>query len=609
MAAVSPGRGGQGGGERIPFYRNVKVIGLLAQLVFVAVVLLAAGLLYSNVATALKTSNLPSNFGFLDARAGIPIAETPIRYSANDPYWKALLIGFLNTLKVAVVGVALATLVGVLIGVMRLSGNWLIRQIATLYVETLRNTPLAVQIIFWYSAVLLPVPPRILNAQAWPGGALFSNNGLAIPWLYPTYAFSSWLPWLAGALLVFFLARAWRRWTIRRSDRPGNVWALPLLLALLVAAAGYVVANRSVGLPDNVAHTFNPSRGRGTIFRDANGNGELDRGERSVPYAAATISIPEAELFETTQNLVESRQVRSSVFRFPRVEEGEADSISVDFRDPKQAEGLSLHFTQFPSSGLVFRDRNENEEFDAGEELNEEGRGFSGVRLVMRVEGFERRLVADRNGQIRISPFRPPEADGAAEQEQDGAAGGRVGVFGPAGQARQETRAVELDARVEIRESGPLLLSTPSVPVSVYEGGVTLTAPYLALLLALVVYTAAFIAEIVRGGIQAVPRGQREAAKAVGLSNYQTFMLVVFPQALRIIIPPMISQFLNLTKNSSLAPLAAYGELFVISTIVANQTGASIPMTIILIAAYLFISFVFALILNVVNARIALVER
>jgi His/Glu/Gln/Arg/opine family amino acid ABC transporter permease subunit len=608
MAAVSPGRGGQGGGERIPFYRNVKVIGLLAQLVFVAVVLLAAGLLYSNVATALKTSNLPSNFGFLDARAGIPIAETPIPYSANDPYWKALLIGFLNTLKIAIVGVALATVVGVLIGVMRLSGNWLIRQIATLYVETLRNTPLAVQIIFWYSAVLLPVPPRILNAQAWPGGALFSNNGLAIPWLYPTYAFSAWLPWLAGALLAFVLVRAWRKRVIRRSDRPGNAWALPLMLALLMAAAGYFVANRAVGLPENVAHTFNPARGRGTIFRDANGNGELDRGERPVPYAAATITIPVAELFETTQNLVESRQVRSSVFRFPRVEEHEAESIAVDFLDPEQAEGLSLHFTQFPSSGFVYRDRNENGEFDPGEELNEEGRGYSGVRMVMRVEGFERRLVADRNGQIRISPFRPPQAEAEAAQAQDGA-GGRVGVFGPAGRAQQETRTVELDARVDVRESGPLVLSTPSVPVSVYEGGVTLTAPYLALLLALVVYTAAFIAEIVRGGIQAVPRGQREAAKAVGLSNYQTFMLVVFPQALRIIIPPMISQFLNLTKNSSLAPLAAYGELFVISTIVANQTGASIPMTIILIAAYLFISFVFALILNVVNARIALVER
>jgi His/Glu/Gln/Arg/opine family amino acid ABC transporter permease subunit len=608
VAAVSPGRGGYGDRERIPFYRNVKIIGLLAQLVFVVVVLAAAAILYRNVSTALQTSNLPSDFGFLDARAGIPIAETPIPYSASDAYWKALLIGFLNTLKVAVVGVALASVLGVLVGVMRLSGNWLVRQIATLYVETLRNTPLAVQIIFWYSAVLLPIPPRILNAQSWPGGALFSNNGLAIPWLFPTYAFSAWLPWLAAALVAYFVLLAWRRRNIRRSDRPGNSWALPLATALVVAAAGYLVANRTTALPDDFAHTFNASRGRGTIFRDRNGDGELDRGEPIVPYAAATLEIPEAELFETTQNLVESRQVRASVFRFPRVEEREADSITVEFRDPEQAEGLSLHFTQFPSSGLVYMDRNGNEEFDEGEELNEEGRGFSGVRLVMRVSGFERRLVADRNGQIRISPFRPPEAD-QAEAEQRDQAGGRVGVFGPAGQAQQQAGTVDLDARVELHESGPLVPSNPSVPVSVYEGGVTLTAPYLALLLALVVYTAAFIAEIVRGGIQAVPRGQREAAKAVGLSDYQTFMLVVFPQALRIIIPPMISQYLNLTKNSSLAPLAAYGELFVISTIVANQTGASIPMTIILIAAYLFISFVFAIILNMVNTRLALVER
>lgn len=598
-----------GNGDRIPFYRNVKIIGLLAQLVFVAVMLLAALLLYGNVSSALRTSNLPSDFGFLDARAGIPIAETPIPYSANDPYWKALVIGFLNTLKVALVGVALASLVGVLIGVMRLSGNWLIRQLATVYVETLRNTPLAVQIIFWYSAVLLPIPPRILNAQNLPGGALFSNNGLAIPWLYPTYAFSAWVPWLLGAAVLFVLLLLLRRRQIERRDRPGNAWALPLLAALLLAALGYVVAERSTGVPSDLAHTFNPSRGRGVVYRDVNGNGQIDRGERPVAFATMTVRIPEAELSETTQNLVESRRVRRGVFRFPLIRESEVESVTVDFREPEAAEDLSIHFIRFPSSGIVYKDRNGNGEYDEGEERDDEGRGFSGVGLVMRVEDYEKRIVADRNGQIRIPPFKPGEAAAGGEPAAAGA-GGRIGVFGPVGAGQDEQReARDLDAELELVPAGPLVLSQPTVPVSVYEGGVTLTAPYLALLLALVVYTAAFIAEIVRGGIQAVAKGQREASKALGLSDFQTFSLIVFPQALRIIIPPMISQYLNLTKNSSLAPLAAYGELFVISTIVANQTGASIPMTVILIAAYLFISFVFALILNGVNARIALVER
>ena len=153
------------------------------------------------------------------------------------------------------------------------------------------------------------------------------------------------------------------------------------------------------------------------------------------------------------------------------------------------------------------------------------------------------------------------------------------------------------------------MLSFPSIPRGNYVGGISLSAAYLALLIGLVVYTASFIAEIVRGGIQAVPKGQREAAKAVGLSNYQTFRLVVFPQALRIILPPMISQYLNLTKNSSLAILVTFQDFFSISNIVANQTGAAIPVIVIVIGGYLIISLTFAFILNIVNERMALVER
>jgi general L-amino acid transport system permease protein len=138
---------------------------------------------------------------------------------------------------------------------------------------------------------------------------------------------------------------------------------------------------------------------------------------------------------------------------------------------------------------------------------------------------------------------------------------------------------------------------------------VTLTVNYLALLMALVIYTAAFIAEIVRGGIQAVARGQTEAAKALGLSSWHTFNLIVFPQALRIIIPPLISQYLNLTKNSSLAFFAAFGDFFSISLIVSNQTGAAVPVVIMVIGVYLTISLIFSFILNIVNARLALVER
>ncbi|MDQ3458590.1 MAG: polar amino acid ABC transporter permease, partial [Deinococcota bacterium] len=117
-------------GPRIPFYRNVKTIGLLLQLLFAAVLAFGVFVLYGNVTSALSRSNLPSDFGFLGSRAGIPIAETPIPYDTNDTYARALLVGIVNTLRVALVGVVLATLLGIVVGVMRLSNNWLLQRIA-----------------------------------------------------------------------------------------------------------------------------------------------------------------------------------------------------------------------------------------------------------------------------------------------------------------------------------------------------------------------------------------------------------------------------------------------------------------------------------------------
>ena len=154
---------------------------------------------------------------------------------------------------------------------------------------------------------------------------------------------------------------------------------------------------------------------------------------------------------------------------------------------------------------------------------------------------------------------------------------------------------------------GALVFSRAYVPVTNYEGGMRFTVNYLALLLALVIYTSAFIAEVVRAGILAVPKGQREAAHAIGLTPFQSFTKIIYPQAVRVVLPPMISQYLNLTKNSSLASLAGYAELFVIASVISNQTGAAIPIALLLIGSYLVISLAFSFVLNQVNARMALV--
>jgi len=588
----------------VPFWRNVKTLGIIAQIVFVLLVVAGIGVLVNNVTTALARANLPADFSFLRQRAGIPIAETPIRYTVTDSYARALFVGFLNTLKVAIVGVVFASLIGVLVGVMRLSTNWLVRTIATVYVELLRNIPLAVQIVFWYAAILLPFPPRINNPVTLPGGILLSNVGLAVPWVYPTYRFGAWVPWLVGALLIAVAVTVLRRRSLARRDVVGVVWPFPVVAFTVVAVVGYLVAAGDRSLPPGVGVDFAADRGRGTVYR------EVDGRRQPLAFVPVRVSVESAQLRATSQNLVESRRRVDSTVRFPLVHEYEAEAIELEFADPAAAEaaGYRLHFERFPSVATVYVDRNGNGVFDPGEETDPDtGVGYNGVEVVMSLTGFERVVVSDRDGQVRTPILAVPAAEAAESEPAVPAARGRFSAFGQA--AVQQASESVLEAHTEVLGVGPLVVSRASIPVTTFEGGARFTVNYLALVLALVIYTSAFIAEIVRGGIQAVPRGQREAAMALGLSPYQTFALVVFPQALRIILPPVISQYLNLTKNSSLATLAGYAELFVVASVVSNQTGAAIPVALLLIGSYLAISLAFSLVLNNVNARLALVER
>ena len=593
--------------ERIPFYRNVKIIGTLAQIVFAAVILIAVVVMVRNVTVALQRSNLPADFSFLDNRAGIPIAETPIPYSAaSSSYLRAFFVGVLNTLKVALIGVVLTSLLGILIGVMRLSNNWILRQLATGYVELIRNTPVAVQIVFWFTAVLTPLPPRSSNPITLPLGGYLSNLGVALPWLYPSYRFSAWWPWLLAALVAAIVVFGLRRRSIERSERPGSPWPLTLLTLFGIGVVGYVVSLSGSGLPANVATSFNPGTGVGTVYQDANNDGSFDRGENKLAYTPVTVTLPEATLTTQTQNLTESRRFVYSTFRFPPIRKGEYSAAEVTFTNPDAAAGLAIAFDHFPSDGVVYKDVNGNDSFDRGEEIQTNdgvATGYS-APLQLTLTDFTRRVVTDRDGELRIPRFTAGAAGAAAETTRNVSPGQLFGT--PGGGSQSES---ELTVNLNIDKAGPLVLSKPSIPISDYFGGISLSVSYLAILLALVIYTASFIAEIVRAGIQAVAKGQTEASKALGLSGYQTFSLIVFPQALRIILPPMISQYLNLTKNSSLGLIAAYVEIFAISAIIANQTGASVPMTLMVIVSYLLISFSFAFVLNIVNARMALVER
>ncbi len=386
----------------IPFWRDVRVLKVMAQIAFVIAIAIFAGFLYKNVHDNLEQQKVTLGYGFLESTAGFDIGETHIPYQPSDTYGRAILAGLINTLVVAVWGIMLTTMVGMTIGVARLSSNWLIRQLAAAYVGIFRNTPLLIQLMFWYFGAILQLP-AVRQAIVLPGPSYLSQRGVYLTWPAPTTTFANWVPFLFAALGALIIMRLIFRRIQERTDRPIALW----------------------------------------------------------PRLGAYVLIPIA-----------------------------------------------------------------------------------------------------------------------------------IAVVG----------ALLLPA-------APLTLDRPELRGLNFRGGLRLTPEFAALLFGLVIYTGAFIAEIVRAGIQSVSRGQVDAARALGLSTGQTLRLVVFPQALRVIIPPLTSQYLNLAKNSSLAIAIGFPDLFSVAGTVFNQTGTAIEIVLLLMVSYLSMSLFTSTVLNLYNTRVRLVER
>ena len=376
-----------------PVFRSV-----VWQVVVVGIVVAIGWYFVSNTRENLAARHIATGFGFLDRVAGIPIGESMLPYNpAVNTYSRALLIGVLNTLQVAVTGVILATILGTLIGIGRLSKNWLLAKLTAFYVETLRDIPLLLQLLFWYTILQgLPGPK-----QAWHIGniAFLSNRGMKLPEI---------------------------EW------QTAHTWAL---LAFIAGIAGTVLRNR---------------------------------------------------------------QAR------------------------KQQEATGIRPAVWPVAVAL----------------------LIGLPIIV--------------WAMLGAPFQ-----------------------------------VEL----------------PALKGFNFQGGGTLSPEYFALLVGLVSYTASYIAEIVRSGIQAIPIGQWEAAGALGLRNGQVLRRIILPQSLRVIIPPMTSQYLNLTKNSSLAVAIGFQDIVSIANTTLNQTGQAIEGIAIIMGVFLTISLSISLFMNWYNARIALVER
>ncbi len=444
---------------------------------------LAGWFLYNNMTTRLAAANTATGgaltWTFLNQTAGFGISEGPT-FRPDESYGRAFLVGVANTLRVGVVGVILATILGLFAGIARVSNNWLLSRLAAVYVEIFRSTPLLVQLLFWYVGVIATLP-NIQDAAELGNFGYLTNRGMYLTWIYPTETGRVWNWWLLAGVVIGVLMSWLRRRQLERDGAPSGGVFVGVIAFLMVAVIGYFVTASSASMPSTT--TYELRRGdRGTLFEDINGNGAF---EPSVDRTLAYVPI-----------------------------------------------------TLFDGDGQVLATG-----------------------------------MTDGDGTFRFIDL-PAEA-----------------------------------VRLEWDTPTPLAISEPQRQGFNFRGGLSMTPEFAALLLALVVYTGAFIAEIVRAGINAVNKGQWEASRALGLSTSDTLRMVVLPQALRVIIPPLTSQYLNLVKNSSLAIAVGYPDMFNVSRTIVNQTGAEVQGIILVMAVYLSFSLFTSLFMNWYNRRVALVER
>ena len=384
--------------DKVPFWLDPGKRAIGYQVLTFLMVGLLAWYLVGNTVTNLENQSIATGFGFLQSEAAFEIGESVIEYSAADSYGKALLVGALNTLKVSFIGIVLCLIIGLFVGVARLSTNWLVRKMAMIHIEVMQNIPVLLQLFFWYALFYenFPAPKQALNPFA---GLFFCNRGvaLAVPAAHPAH-FYMVMALIVGLVISFGI----KRWAKKRKFDTGKDF--PVLWTFILF---------SLGLPTVVWLLF----------------------------------------------------------------------------------------------GM------------------------------------------------------------------------------------------------------PVKMDMPSLTGFNFTGGIMLSPEFIALLMGLVIYTSAFVAEAVRAGIQAVSRGQTEAAMSIGLKKNHILNLVILPQALRIIIPPLTSQMLNLTKNSSLAIAIGFPDFVSVANTTINQTGQSIEGVAMIMGCYLIFSISTSLFMNWYNKKSKLVER
>ena len=527
--------------ESIPFWRDGRVIGVIAQIIFLTLVILGVTWVARNVSQNLSDLGIGCSdgsiqfgclFDFLRLDAAFDISETLVDYDPSDAYRRALMVGLLNTIRVTVLGVILATILGTFAGIARLSDNWLVSNISRWYVDLFRNTPLLLQLFFIFFGVLL-VLPNIQEAIQPLGLPIYlSQRGINMPWPVALPSFGIWLAFIVAAIV-----QAQVIWVIlgRREERTGKesnrvLWVV--LLSVLLIGAGWFVATASANNYSLMAHQSLRIR-------------EFDDIEGLMLRRLSISNLEEIDLEIATGDLT--------------VEEVEAAALTIcAVRDDPAETNLTAQLNNANIPHAV----NRSNRVEQATEVYIAGECETYVAGSATLAG-ERTLLGESAAANQIIPV--PET--------------------------------------------PMRISVPRIEGLNFVGGLKLSPNFAAILIGLVLYTGAFIAEIVRAGIQSVSKGQSEAARALGLSESQRLRLVVLPQALRVIIPPLTSQYLNLAKNSSLAIAVGYPDLWSVAFTTLNQSGQAIQVFLIVMGAYLTVSLSISFLLNLYNQRIALVER
>ncbi len=496
--------------QRVPLWRDVIVVKWVAQVLLLAATVGSMWFLATQAGDNLKAHNIPTDFGFLEEPVMIQLSEGIDTHP--DTGARALWVGMVNTIRMATVGILFASILGMVVGLARLSDNWLVRRLGTMWVETLRNIPLLVQMIFYFS-VLTTLPRVGLGTGPINGWFHVSNKGISMPRVHIADGFYQWaVVVLIGAAAAHFV----RRHRQRIQDETGANTS-PILWAL-----GTVGLFGLIGLFIHPVFSW-----LGSVFGAI--ADLLDSLPNAVPQLLfSAIAVGGATVW-IRRFVSDHRSVRGHL------------SLTDD-------DWFRIAFTAVASLVIVF--------------------------VVVRWTGLSSWVLNSGRDLFGVMEAKF-NVDGAARP---------------------------FDAM------RPDIVQKSKFP-NYGKNGLTMSIGFASVFFAVVLYTSAFIGENVRGGILAVPKGQTEAAKAVGLRRGQILRHVVLPQALRVILPPTGNQYLNLLKNTSLAVAVGMSDIVQVGTTVFNQTGRTLPVVAIWMLFYLSCSLTISVVVNWFNVRMKLVER